>query len=158
MYIFSLQNAASPEFLFKYTHIVSCDPVVVQGDRAYITLRGGNSCHSVNNTLEIVDISNPMDPVLLQSYEMQSPYGLGISGDVLFLCEGTNGLKVFTVNQVDGTIQPAQAYTTFHAYDVIVKQNSAIVTGLDGIFQFSFNSDASDIELVSTIPVDRVAL
>src|SRR5215203_1013861 len=32
MYIYSLQNPESPEFNFRYEHIVACDPVVVQGN------------------------------------------------------------------------------------------------------------------------------
>ena len=42
MYIYSLAQPEAPTFIFRYSHIVSCDPVVVQGNRAYVTLRSGS--------------------------------------------------------------------------------------------------------------------
>src|SRR5688500_11944028 len=39
MYIYTIADPARPAFVFQYEHIVACDPVVVQGNRAYITMR-----------------------------------------------------------------------------------------------------------------------
>ena len=158
MYIYSIEDPTNPEFVFRYSHIVSCDPVVVQGDRAYITMRGGTRCNMGSNALEVLNISDPMNPLLLQNVPMTSPYGLAISDDALFVCEGESGLKVFEVLDVPPYVVPVDTLDTFHAYDVIVKSNTAIVTGLDGIFQFTFSGNGSDMNLISTIPVERTAL
>ena len=32
MYIFSISNPELPSFIFRYSHITSCDPVIVQGN------------------------------------------------------------------------------------------------------------------------------
>jgi hypothetical protein len=157
MYIYSVSDRSSPEFVFRYQHITSCDPVVVQGNRAYVTMRGGTRCNAGANALEILDISDPDMPLLLQNHPMESPYGLGITGNLLFICEGSFGLKVFKVDSV-GNIELAVQKNDFHAYDVIVRPNHAIVTGEDGIFQFNFDADGENFEQISSIPVLRVAL
>jgi hypothetical protein len=157
MYIYSIENPSSPEFVFRYQHITSCDPVVVQGNRAYVTMRGGTACNAGANALEILDISDPEQPLLLRNHPMESPYGLGITGNVLFICEGAFGLKVFNVNS-EGDIQLMSHKDDFNAYDVIVRPNHAIVTGEDGIFQFTFSDNGNNFQQVSSIPVTRVPL
>jgi hypothetical protein len=154
MYIYSIAEPATPSFVFRYQHIVSCDPVVVQGARAYVTMRGGNACNQGTNALEIIDISNPDSPVLVRNYPMSSPHGLGIDNNLLFLCEGEHGLKVFDVSN-ERDMKLVQHRDDFYAYDVIVKQGVATVTGEDGIFQFSYAAPNNEITLVSTIPVTR---
>ena len=44
MHIFSATDPANPVQLSTYSHIFACDPVVVQGKYAYVTLRTGNMC------------------------------------------------------------------------------------------------------------------
>ena len=43
MHIYNLDNKESPEWVSTYEHMTSCDPVVVQGDYAFVTLRGGTA-------------------------------------------------------------------------------------------------------------------
>ena len=47
MFIFNLKKPAVPEFLSRYNHITSCDPVVVQGKYAYITLHSSEESWSL---------------------------------------------------------------------------------------------------------------
>ncbi len=153
MYIYSIADRTKPEFVFRYAHIVSCDPVVVQGNRAYVTLRTGNVCNLGVNLLEIIDISDPYSPELIAQHQMTSPGGLGISGTCLFVCEGVNGLKMLNVanDQVTELLELPEV----NAYDVIVKPNSFILTGEDGIFQYDYTCDPPMLTLVSSIPVQR---
>lgn len=155
MYIYSIADPSAPSFIFQYQHIVSCDPVVVQGDRAYVTLRSGNFCNRGVNLLEIIDISDPHNPTLIEDHPMESPHGLGIDGNLLFVCEGEYGLKVFDVSD-EHQVNLITQRRDFFAYDVILRDGLATVTGDDGIFQFSY--DESGITLVSRIPVVRAAL
>jgi hypothetical protein len=155
MYIYSISNPGSPKFIFRYAHIVSCDPVVVQGDRAYVTLSSGSRCNRGTNALEIIDITNPYEPRLVANYPMVSPGGLAIDGNVLFICGGDNGLKVYDVS-LEQNIKLIETRADFHAFDVIAKGGLATITGQDGIFQFTYNS--SGIKLLSKIPVTRPEL
>ncbi len=153
MYIWSVADRSAPEFVFRYQHIVSCDPVVVQGNRAYVTMRGGTVCNRGANALEIIDITDPYAPVLLANYPMLSPHGLGVDGDRLFICEGESGFKVFDIAD-ELNIQLVAHMEDFHAYDVIPLNGIATVTGDDGIFQLRYDV-VGEPQLISTIPVVR---
>jgi hypothetical protein len=154
MYIYSLANPELPEFVFRYSHIVSCDPVFVQGTRAYVTLRNGTACNQGNNALEIIDIADPYNPTLIANYPMTSPHGLAVVDNLLFLCEGDYGFKVFDITD-EYNIRLLTHMTTFKAYDVIARDGTSIVTGEDGVFQFRFDDSSSTLELLSTIDVNR---
>lgn len=157
MYIYSITNETTPEFVFRYSHIVSCDPVVVQGDRAYVTLRSGNACNLGVNALEILDISNPYTPTLVKNYPMSNPHGLAVDGSRLFICDGAHGIRYYDITD-ELNIRLVSSHSEFFAYDVIVRDGLATVTGEDGIFQFRYSPDQDGLSLISKIPVTRVAL
>jgi len=66
MYIYDISSPATPTFISEFQHGTACDPVVVDGDYAYVTLRGGNMCGATESGLFIVDISDISNPELLQ--------------------------------------------------------------------------------------------
>ncbi|MGK7391418.1 MAG: LVIVD repeat-containing protein [Candidatus Cyclobacteriaceae bacterium M2_1C_046] len=141
MYIYSTLNDPSrPEFLSEFQHWEACDPVVAQGDYAYVTLRSGSQCAPWSpNQLDVVNISDPRNPFAAGSLQMKNPHGLAVRDNILLVCEGAHGLA-----QVDIT-NPTQPrldslYSGFHAYDVIIRNDLVIVTGNDGYFQFDLSS------------------
>lgn len=153
MYIYSIADRAAPSFVFQYQHILACDPVVVEGNRAYITRRAGTSCNNTGrNVLEIIDISDPHQPVQVDDYTMTSPYGLGIDGAVIFVCEGENGVKVYDVTN-EHTLRLMHEMRDCPATDVIMKDGVATATGDNGIFQFSYGGPADEVTLLGHIPV-----
>jgi hypothetical protein len=157
MYIYRITNPKIPEFVFRYAHIVSCDPVVVQGNRAYVTLRTGNACNLGSNALEVLDISDPNNPTLIKNYPMNNPHGLAVDGSRLFICEGEHGFKYYDItNELD--IRLAASRTDLFAFDVIAQNGLATVTGEDGIFQFKYADTDDQLKLISKIPVERVEL
>jgi len=95
MYIYSLSNPSYPEYISEFIHWEGCDPVVVEGDYAYLTLRGGNLCGQQESVLEVINISDKSNPELVATYILVNPYGLGLKDDLLFVCDGTAGLKIF---------------------------------------------------------------
>ena len=157
MFIYDISIPQSPSFIFRYSHITSCDPVVVQGNRAYVTLRSGSRCNLGVNALEIIDITNPYNPTLIANYPMTSPHGLGVDGNLLFICEGSAGLKVYDITN-EHQIQLRKEVTNIDAYDVIPKDGLLTLTGEDGIFQYRYNTETGDVNLVSTIPVNRAEI
>ena len=48
-------------------------------------------CGGTANELDVVNIADKNNPYLLAAYDMQEPYGLGIDGNNLFICEGEFG-------------------------------------------------------------------
>ena len=100
MYIYDISTPGIPEFVSEFQHGTACDPVVVDGDYAYVTLRGGNFCGATESGLYIVDISTIENPELVKIYPMDEPYGLGIKDEKLFICDGSSGLKVYDKTDV----------------------------------------------------------
>lgn len=152
MNIYSISNPEDPQFIFRYSHIVSCDPVVVEGNRAYVTLSSGSFCNRGTNALEIIDISNPNNPTLIANYPMNTPLGIGIKDNILFVCEQTFGFKVFDVTDANN-IQMIHHVDNIHTYDVILHNGIATITGDDGIYQYSYNQ--TELGLLSKIPVTK---
>ncbi|SKC82595.1 LVIVD repeat-containing protein [Ohtaekwangia koreensis] len=153
MYIYSITDPQTPTFIFRYSHIYACDPVVVQGNRAYVTMRTGSACNRGANALEIIDITDRNNPSLIANYPMESPHGLGVDNNLLFICEGEKGLKVFDISHEE-SIQLVTHIDDLHAYDVIPGNGILLLTGDDGVFQYRYD-DAGNLLLLSKIPVNR---
>jgi hypothetical protein len=151
MMIYDNQNPAQPRFISQYTHVQSCDPVVVQGNYAYVTLRDGTSCRNGSNLLDVVDISNLTNPVVVTTIPMRNPHGLGIDGKDLFVSEGDFGLKVFNVRDPLNPVQ-TQFIENVQTYDVIPQDKILLVTGKDGLYQYDY-SDSAQLKLLSKIPI-----
>lgn len=140
MYIMDNADKLNPELLSKYEHTTSCDPVVVQGNYAYVTLRNGTECAGYTNQLDIVNISDPTNPTLAKTYQMLNPHGLAINGECLFICEGTHGLKAFNVDQQNPTsITQTKFHEGIDAFDVISLPNILMMVGKDGFYQYDYN-------------------
>lgn len=153
MYIYSLDNPDQPTYTSEMQHMRSCDPVVAEGDYAYVTLRGGTTCGSTLNQLDVVNISDINSPWLVASYPMHNPHGLGIRDGVLFICDGDEGLKVYDASDVMAIDQNQLAhFADIHAFDVIPVPQILLMVGEDGFYQYDY-SDLSDIRLLSTIEV-----
>lgn len=163
MLIYSIANPSSPAYISSYSHISSCDPVVVDGDYAYVTLRSGTKCQGFTNQLDVIDIKNIQEPKLLKSYEMTNPHGLGIGNQVgtginnpiLFICDGSDGLKVYNAaNPENISSNRIGHYKDYQAMDVIPYYNTLIMTGEDGITQYDY-SKPENLKMLSRIPVVR---
>ncbi len=154
MHIFQISNSSAPTKLSTYQHFTSCDPVVVQGKYAYVTLRSGNFCRQGINVLEVLDVEDPTKPKLLSSFPMLNPHGLSINNTNLFICEGENGLKAFNSSDVLKIGEKQLSFIKdFSAIDVISGPKSLIVTGYDGVFQFDY-SNPSSLKKLSQITLE----
>ena len=153
MYIYDLATPESPVLLSKYEHIESCDPVVVEGDYAYVTLYTGSICHFDTNELQVISLKDLANPTLVKKYPMTNPHGLGIDNGTLFICDGTDGLKVYDASDVN-TIQDnlLAHYGDINAVDIIPFENIAMMISADGLYQYDY-SDLKNIKLLSKIAV-----
>lgn len=152
MHIYDNSTPESPEYVSSYTHATACDPVVVQGNYAYVTLRSGRECDTFTNQLDVIDISDIRNPTLVKSYPMENPHGLGINGTCLFIAEGEHGLKVFDASDVNNIDKNLIAYhKDVHALDVIPLNNTLFMIGNDGLYQYNYNC-IDQFDYLSTIP------
>jgi hypothetical protein len=153
MLIFDLTNQQRPRQISSYDHITACDPVVVDGQYAYVTLRTGNRCNNGSNLLEVIDISSVTNPYLVKSYPMFNPHGLGVDGDLLFICDGKAGLKVYDKSDPLAILSNQLAhYSDFDTFDVIPYNDVLMLIGEGGIYQYSY-SDPNNIVQISHIVV-----
>ena len=153
MHILSLANPASPSQIAFYQHITACDPVVVEGNRAYVTLRAGNICGGTRDLLEVIDLSDKYNPGLLYSFSMTEPYGLGMDQGTLFVCEGDHGLKVYDASY-EGSITShlLAAFPGIHAYDVIPLEDFLFMIGDDGFYIYDY-SDLNNIHILGSLSI-----
>ncbi len=153
MFIFDTSTPASPAYVSSFLHVTACDPVVANDDYAFVTLRSGNTCQGFTNQLDVIDISSIENPRLHRTYQMQNPYGLGLDGDVLFICEAEFGLRVYDIADVDKISSNLIAvFNDINVFDVIPWQKVLLAVGEDGLYQYDY-SDIENIELLSFIPI-----
>jgi len=153
MAIFDISSPATPVSKTFFTHARSCDPVIVDDTLAYITLRTGSSCGGNQNLLDIVNVKDITKPKTVVSYSMTNPHGLGKNGDLLFICDGTAGLKVYNAaNPQLLLINLIYTYPSIVAYDVIPIGKVLVLIGDNGLFQYDY-SNVKNITLLSTISV-----
>ncbi|MBC7905066.1 MAG: hypothetical protein H7Y27_16680 [Gemmatimonadaceae bacterium] len=153
MYIYDITNPSSPTQLSQFTHFRSCDPVVAEGNYAYVTLRDGNSCGTKINELQVVDITNLNAPALKKTYAQQNPRGLSKDGNTLIICDGPAGVKFFDATDVSNIVLRS-TITGIDPNDVITIGPIAIVTANDGLYQFDF-SDIGSVKQISRLSITR---
>ncbi len=153
MLIYDISIPEKPVQVSSYSHITACDPVVVDGNYAYVTLRTGNMCTNGSNLLEVIDISSITNPYLVKSYPMFNPHGLGVDGDLLFICDGDAGLKVYDKSDPLQILNNQLAhYKDFNTFDVIPLNKVLMLIGENGIYQYDY-SDPKNIRQISQLKI-----
>lgn len=153
MFIYSIANPAAPVRQGQFVHARACDPVVADDNYAYVTLRAGTFCVGTNNQLDVVNVQNLLAPSLVKTYPMTNPHGLAKDGDLLFICDGKDGLKVFDASNVL-SIRQVKHIKDIDTYDAIAWNNHLIVVASDGLYQYSYNTGA-DLTLLSKISINQ---
>lgn len=144
MYIYNISSPATPVFVSEFSHGTACDPVIVDETYAYITLRAGNSCGAFTSSLEIVDITDVNNLELVKSYPMDNPYGLGLKGNLLFICDGTSGLKVYNNTDVENLVLE-DVFEEVTAFDVIPMTNKLLMIGENTLYQYDYTDSGLNL-------------
>ena len=147
MYIVDVSDPVHPKQVGQFVHTRSCDPVVTDGTNAYVTLQGGSRCGGTSNELDVLDVQNVLKPVLLKTYPLTKPTGLSKDGNLLFVCDGSAGVKVYdAANAYD--LKLLKQIKCDDPYDVIAGGNRALVVTKNGLIQYDY-SDLNSIKLLS---------
>jgi len=148
------KNGFDLEYITQYQHITSCDPVVFDGRYAYVTLNDDMwMCNRGVNELHVIDMQQLTNPKLEKTYPMQSPKGLGVDGDLLFVCDN-NHLRVFD-KSAPTSLQLLASFDQLQAYDVIPYNDYLILTSMSGVSQYSYNKQTKTIQLASSILINN---
>jgi hypothetical protein len=129
MYIFDWKSSPErPSAMGQFRHADACDPVVVEGNKAYVTLRSGTACNGFTNQMDIVDITNLQAPSLIKTVPFTNPHGLAISNNTVYLCDGPDGLKIMDVSD-PFLVSDRQLYASekFNSFDPILLENNVLL-------------------------------
>ena len=154
MFVFNLQNPSAPQKTGSFQHAFACDPVIADDTHAYVTLRSGTTCRAaVANQLDVIDIANLQAPSLLKTYPLTNPHGLSKDGNLLFVCDGKDGLRIYNAaNPI--SLSLVKHIKGFEAYDVIAWNGNALVVTKTALLQFDY-SNQTNISQRSSIAIKR---
>lgn len=147
MYIVNAEDEFNPYFVSGFSHATACDPVVVNNNTAYITVRGGNTCGAIEDQVNVIDIADVNNPTLSSTFLLDQPYGLGYRNNVLYVCCGSNGLKVF--NAASSELALENTYNV-NVTDVIPLSTHLIAVGDNKIIQYNYGANHT-LTPISTI-------
>lgn len=153
MFIYSIADPGDPEKEGQFNHSLACDPVIADGKYAYVTLRTGTACQGNSNQLDVLDITSVFFPQLVKTYPLTNPHGLGKDGNLLFIADGSAGLKIYDATDVQH-LQIIKVFPHIIATDVIPWANRLIVVADNGLYQFDY-SNRNDIKLLSAINISK---
>lgn len=155
VFIYNIALPRAPQYLSQFWHSTGCDPVVVSDTLAFVTLRGGNACGNTLDRLDVLSVADYTNPKLIATYAMNGPYGLGIDGTTLFVCDGDAGLKVYDVTDPLTIDQNMIAnFPGIIAIDVIPINGLLFLIAEDGFYQYNYDNPEA-IELVSKINISK---
>ncbi len=138
MYIFDIDIPSNPRLLAEHEHFFGCDPVVANDSIAFVTVRTIEGCRGFMdfNRLEIVNVSDPTQPYTIDEFDLNSPAGLGLDGNHLFVTDGDAGIQVFDVS--DPYNASIIGNIPVNAFDVIPLDGLLIAVGLENLYQFDY--------------------
>ncbi len=154
MHIFTIQSNGIPSIQSSTQHIEFgdtpvrfCDPVVASQDIAYVTLTtettapGGCGTQEVNSLL-IYDVHDKTAPILKNELNLDSPQGLAIHGDLLFVTNLNTGTHIYRVDHHGGLTN--ENFIAGGAQDVVAVGNKLMIVSSTEINQYDI-TDVKDI-------------
>ncbi|MBE7174144.1 MAG: hypothetical protein INR73_26450 [Williamsia sp.] len=151
MYMLDVSDPVHPKNIGQFSHGRACDPVITDGSYAYVTLHAGTNCGGASNELNVIDVQNILKPNLVKTYQLTKPTGLSKDGDLLFICDGSDGVKLFNAADPAG-LKLLQQIQCTDPYDVIAANKRALVVTKEGLNQYDY-SNINQIKLLSSFSI-----
>jgi hypothetical protein len=149
MFIYDARDIRVPIKVAEFRHARACDPVVVEGTRAYVTLRNGTACGPAENELHIVDISAIANPVLLSTFTMDGPMGLAVSDGIAYICDNEN-VRILDVRDANKITELSRIFLG-NSYDLIYNEGLLIIVAPNGLYVYNVSNPAKPVK-ISEIP------
>jgi hypothetical protein len=145
VYFLERSNGDMPTLISTYEHVTACDPVVARNSVAYSTIRSTNCRGIISGVdlLDAIDISDIANPKVIYSTQVDSPYGLAVNDDFLFVCEA-GGITIFNTDVVTNPILISKTKIGDGvALDIIQNDGFLIVMTTQGIFNVTYDLDGN---------------
>ena len=149
MFIYDARDIKVPVKVSEFRHARACDPVVVEGSKAYVTLHNGTRCGDSENELHVVDITDLSNPALLVSRKMDNPMGLAVSSGIAYICDGAN-VRILDVRD-EQNIRELSTIALGNSYDLIYSDGLLVIVAPNGLYVYNV-SDPSKPVKISEIP------
>jgi len=97
MYVYSIQNnPAAPSLTSTYTYPILIEPrdPILALDSVIYSTSTSSGWSGVFRVFDSRDISNP---ILIEENWLQTPRGMDVSGNVLYLCNGFFGIRLYSL-------------------------------------------------------------
>jgi len=155
VFILDNRDRAAPTLVGEFLHATAIDPVVAQDSLAYVTLKRDSSLPGpgVDNQLNVVDISDVVNPELIETLQLQAPEGLAVFGNRLHICDGPAGLKTFDLEDPRLPVL-LHVLPQIMCRDLIRTDDALIVISSSGLQQYDMTTGVPVImSEMSTQPV-----
>jgi hypothetical protein len=136
MHVIDATDEFNPAFISGFSHATGCDPVFVYGHYAYITVKGGSTCGAIQDQINVIDVADITNPVLVFTYFVSKPQGLGIRNNAIYVGCGSEGLKIFN-NDNPSQLVLENSYSE-PITDVIPLDSHLITVGPNKIIQYNY--------------------
>lgn len=140
MLIYNIEDRTQPQYASEINHLQGCDPVVVDGDYAYLTLRGGNTCGQQLSILEVINVADKNNPYTVREYIMQEPYGLGVKEDLLFVSDGPNGFHIYDKSNPEELVL-LEVLEDINVFDVIPLEDRLLAIANNILYQYTYEEN-----------------
>jgi hypothetical protein len=139
MLIYNATDKDNPTYMSTFIHARACDPVIADQSFAYVTLRSNNTCSGFANQLDVVNVSQLLSPRLVRTYLLTEPAGLSKDQNLLFICDGNDGLKIFDATRPE-ELKLVTTIPLSKTYDVITINGIALTVAEDGIYFIDYRN------------------
>lgn len=148
IFIYSIADPAHPKKLssaISPTVMRRCDPVVAKDSVAYATLRTNGPCGGTQSLLAVYNIKDITQPEQVATYPLGEPYGLGYSGDVLYVCDKWSGILLFDISQPYDPVLINKTLADGQYQDVIPYQNTLICWTATGLILYDITDNRNPV-------------
>jgi len=150
VHIFSISDPSNPQKLGEAISpdvMRRCDPVVAKDTVAYATLRTNGPCGGTQSVLAVYDIHDVTHPVQKATVPVGEPYGLGYSGNTLYVCD-RNALLVYDISQAFHPVQVKQLPSSAYNFiDVVPFDNLLICWVSNGMLVYDISNKQNPVLL-----------
>lgn len=152
MHIMDNRDRASPQYIAEFTHAQARDPVVAHNGYAYVTLKDNGGFGSVNQ-MDVINLFDIYNPSLERTVAMQSPEGLSVFGNRLYVCDGRAGIKIFDVTD-PASPGIVESIAGVDCNDIIAIEGRVYVITDDSLLQY--DTTVSPPLLLSEVTADSL--
>jgi len=150
-FIVDLKVQSVSQYPVYFDAMVYCDPVIASDTLIFLTSRTGTECNNAPNLLRVIGLDEFNNSDILNSIPMSMPLGLAKTGDILFVCDGKDGLKIFDASDplaLDENL--IKTYPGILADNVFIYNDILVLCSEKAVFQFDY-SDLNNLLLLSSI-------